>query len=100
MNNRALKFLKLLYANQGRYIKANYIEEKLQTKRRNIAYLIRKLKDLGYEVESRAGYHGGYRIIDNDLMTVNDLIELDKILKNKPDLMYKIIQLNKKVKIN
>lgn len=110
-NNRTFKFLNLLYSRKGEYIKSSDILEELNCKStRNIPHMIAKLNALGYEVESRSGYYGGYRIVDNDLLSENEinhitaLLEKEDQTKTYPDkrnmtILNKILKLNKKVKI-
>lgn len=110
-NNRAFKLLNLLYSQQGEYIKSKKILEILNLKTaRNIHHMISKLTALGYTIESKAGYDGGYRIIDNDLLSENEinhiaaLLEKEDQAKTYPDkrnmaILNKILKLNKKVKI-
>lgn len=118
-NNRAFKLLKILYNQQGEYIKSKDILKKLNCTTRNIPNMIAKLTALGYEVKSKGGYHGGYRIIDNDLLTNEDIEILNTVFSNYissmkktynnsyADLKYKeiekvlkkVLDLNKKVRI-
>jgi predicted transcriptional regulator len=109
-NNRTFKLLNLLYSKQGEYIKSKEILEKLNLKsHRNIHHMIAKLKALGYNVQSMAGYNGGYRIVDNDILFENEinhikaLLERDDLLNTFPNnqntiIFKKILNLNKKVK--
>ena len=106
-NNRALRLLRLLASKPDEYIKSNEIEKYLNMKKRNIPYLIDKLKILGYNIDSQAGYYGGYKLIDDFLLTKNELTiileSLDtyaKISQKKKNYLFnKISDLNKKVKI-
>lgn len=119
-NNRAFKLLNLLYNRQGEYIKSKEILEILNLKTaRNIHHMIAKLSALGYTVESKSGYDGGYRIIDNSVLTNEDIEILNTVFSNyissmkntysdsKYDSKYKeilkvkdkISELNKRVRI-
>lgn len=109
-NNRAFKLLNLLYNQQGEYIKSKDILKELNCTTRNIPNMIAKLTALGYVVKSKGGYHGGYRIIDNDLLSENEINHIKSLLekedqtKTYPDkrnmiILNKILKLNKKVKI-
>lgn len=110
-NNRAFKLLNLLYSRESEYIKSKEILKILNLKTaRNIHHMIAKLTALGYVIESKAGYDGGYRIVDNNILSeceinhIATLLEKDDKTKTYPDkrnmiILNKVLKLNKKVRI-
>lgn len=115
MDNRAFKFLAILYENQDKYIKSHEITEKLNLKSaRNIPHMIKKLNALGFTIESKGGYNGGYKLIDYEKLSFAEFDMIKEIFDfyfnhnsisseetNLINTAYqKIKKLNKRVNIN
>ncbi len=72
--------LKILYDNKDEFISSNFLITKTQISRIAIWQHIKKLKDLGYNIESKRGI--GYKLTQTPLDLLN-AYEIEKLLNNE-----------------
>ena len=110
MNKTAscIKLIQVLYG-RDEYLNTNDLAEILDTNPRNIREYFKELESLGYEILSKKGLYGGYKLSNTSFLPtmkfnaleVEELKEIAQFLKeNNQDLFNKYTMLTGKVKAN
>jgi len=110
MNKTAscIKLIQVLYG-RDEYLNTNDLAEILDTNPRNIREYFKELESLGYEILSKKGLYGGYKLSNTSFfptmkfnaLEVEELKEIAQFLKeNNQDLFNKYTMLTGKVKAN